>query len=319
VRIGLLNNLRAGRSNTQVHRVLGMLRSHPDVLHVETESAREVPEALGELVDQEVDLLAVNGGDGTLQFALTQLLSNPDYRGRLPAIAPMRGGRTNMTALDLGARRDPAAGLHALLEAAASNRLEEHVVPRPILRIASSRRGEAQYGMFFGVGMIQRAVQLVHRVFPSGRSQGVFGAGLVTGALIAKTLFRPTGGILTPDKLQVLLDGKPALDSEFYLAIATSLDRLFLRMNPYWGSGPGGVRFTSIASSAENLKGAFTGILRGRPRAFVTPERGYTSENVGCAEIALSCGYTVDGELFAPEPDEQVTLSADRRITLLRS
>jgi len=27
----------------------------------------------------------------------------------------------------------------------------------------------------------------------------------------------------------------------------------------------------------------------------------------------------VDGELFGPEADEQVTLSADRRITLLRS
>jgi hypothetical protein len=147
----------------------------------------------------------------------------------------------------------------------------------------------------------------------------VFGAGLVTGGLIAKTLFRPTEGILTPDKLHVLLDGKPVADSEFYLAIATSLDRLFMRMNPYWGSGPGGVRFTSIASTAQNLKGAVPGILRGRPRPFVTPDAGYTSERVGSAELALSCGFTVDGELFEPEPDEHVTLSADRRITLIRA
>ena len=173
--------------------------------------------------------------------------------------------------------------------------------------------------MFFGVGMIQRAVQLVHRVFPTGRSQGVLGASLVTGALIGKTLFRPTEGILTPDKLQVMLDGKPLEHSEFYLAIATSLDRLFMRMNPYWGTGPGGVRFTSIASTARNLRGACLGILRGRPRAFVTPEAGYTSENAGRAELTLSCGFTVDGEIFAPEPDEHATLSADRRITLLRA
>jgi diacylglycerol kinase (ATP) len=319
VRVGLLNNLRAGRSNKQVHRILAMLRSHPDVLHVETESAREVPEALCELLDQEVDLLAVNGGDGTLQFALTELLSNPDYRGRLPALAPMRGGRTNMTALDLGARRDPAAGLQALLQATAAGRLADHVVPRPVLRVASSRRSDVQYGMFFGVGMIRRAIELVHRVFPAGRSQGVFGASLVTTGLIAKTLFRPTEGILTPDKLHVLLDGKPVADSEFYLGIATSLDRLFMRMNPYWGSGPGGVRFTAIASTAENLRSACVGILRGRPRPFVTPAAGYTSENVGTAELALSCGYTVDGELFEPEPDEHVTLSVDRRITLVRA
>ena len=55
-------------------------------------------------------------------------------------------------------------------------------------------------------------------------------------------------------------------DGEFYLIIASSLRRLFLRMNPYWGTEPAGVRFTSIASDARRTKAAALGVLRGHPR-----------------------------------------------------
>jgi len=68
VRIAVLNNLRVGRNNAEVSRVLSLLRSYPDVLHIETESARALPEALLEIARHNVNLLVVNGGDGTLQF-----------------------------------------------------------------------------------------------------------------------------------------------------------------------------------------------------------------------------------------------------------
>ena len=198
MRVGLLNNLRAGRSNAQVGRALDLLRRHPDVVHVETDSARVLPEALVEFSRQEVDLLVVNGGDGTLQYTLTELLTNPDLAS-VRHVAPLRGGRTNMTAMDLGAHRDPVAGLQALLADLEAGRLAERRVARPVLRVRSNRRESEQYGMFFGLGMLRRAVQLVHRSF-SDRNQGVLGAGLVTAALVTKVFWKPTDGILAPDK-----------------------------------------------------------------------------------------------------------------------
>jgi diacylglycerol kinase (ATP) len=224
-----------------------------------------------------------------------------------------------MTALDLGVRRDPVSGLESLLYTAREGRIEELRVERPVLRIASSRGGPDQYGMFFGVGMIRRAIDLTHRVFPTGRSQGVFGASLVTGALIAKALARPTRGILTPDKLQIAIDDRPVPDGEFYLAIASSLRRLFMGMNPFWGSGPGGVRFTAIASAAQGLGPKVLGILRGKPGRKVTQQNGFNSANADRVEIRLDCGYTVDGETFAPVADERVAVTADRRITFVRA
>ena len=318
MRIAVLNNLRAGRSNAEVSRVLSLLRSYPDVLHIETDSVRALPEALAEIARHNVNLLVVNGGDGTLQFTLTEILAGGEFE-RVPMIAPLRGGRTNMTALDLGARRNPVKGLRGLLEDARAGRLAERIVETPVLRFETHKSRHLQYGMFFGAGTIHRAIELTHRLFPPGRSQGVFGAGIVTGGLLLRASMQDRKGVLTPDKIQILLDGEMVPHGEFYLVIASALQRLFLRMNPFWGDGPGGVRFTSLASNASRMRAAVPGILRGRPRPFVTSENGFTSANARRAELRLDSGFTIDGEFFGPMSDEVVTITADRRVTFVRA
>jgi hypothetical protein len=296
--------------------MLALLERRPGLFHVETDSSHMLPEALTELLQHELDVLIVNGGDGTVQYAASELLGNRDL-GRLPHIAPLRGGRTNMTAKDLGAQRDPLKGLSDVIDAADAGRLPELFVHRPIVKVSSTGR-PVQYGMFFGVGVIHRAISLVHRTFPPER-QGALGATLVTGALAAKLLVRPTDGILTPDKVQVVLDGGESYGGEFYLLIATSLGKLFAGLNPYWGEGPGGVRFTSISSQIKRLARNLPGIVRGRPGPLVTQENGYRSHNAEQIELHIDCGFTVDGEIFKPVPDEVITLSADRRITFIRA
>jgi hypothetical protein len=313
-----LNNLRAGRSQAKVQRILAFLRSYPDVLHVETGSVGAVPDAIADLARNEVDLLVLNGGDGTLQNAVTEILTRNPFE-RVPLIAPLRGGRTNMTALDLGAHRNPVKGLAAVLEAARAGTIAERLVDRPVLRIESATRRDVRYGMFFGAGMIHRAIALTHRLFPSGRSQGVFGPGVVTGTLVAKTVMGASQGVLIPDKAQIFLDGEMVPQGEFSLLIASSLNRLFLKMNPFWGKEDGGVRFTAIAHRARQMAWTVPGILRGRPRAFATSEAGFTSKNTHRADLLFDCGFTVDGEIFPARANELVTLTADRRVTFVRA
>ncbi len=317
-RIGVLNNLRAGKHGSRTNDVLALLSSHPEVVHEETHSASHLTRAIDRLAMHDLDVLVVNGGDGTLQHALTEILARHPFP-RLPMIAPLRGGRTNMTALDLGAHRDAVKGLRGLLEDARAGRLASRVVERPVLRVAFDRGRRAEYGMFFGVGMIRRAIELTHEVFPEGRSQGGFGAGLVTMALVAKAAFRPRQGVLAPDKIQIRLDGELVPAGEFYLSIATSLRRLFWGIDPFWGSGSGPVRFTCLASNARRILRVAPGVLCGRAPAFARPENGYTSRRVERAHLLFDSGFTVDGETFAGRPDELVTLTADRRLTFLRA
>ena len=115
MRIGVLTNLRAG--NSKVAKMLALLQRKPGVFHVETDSSRVLPEALAELLQHQLDILIVNGGDGTVQYTLSELLGSRDI-GRLPYIAPLRGGRTNMTARDLGAQPNPLKGLRNVIDAA---------------------------------------------------------------------------------------------------------------------------------------------------------------------------------------------------------
>ncbi|HXV37757.1 MAG TPA: diacylglycerol kinase family protein [Myxococcota bacterium] len=313
-----MNNLRAGRSNPQVRRILQLLGDYPRVAHVETTSVRAVPEALATLARQDVELLVVNGGDGTLQYTITQILTTDDF-SQIPMVAPLRGGRTNMTALDIGSHRDPVKGLQGLLEDAKAGRIADRLVDRPVLRVETLRDRELHYGFFFGAGMIHRAIGLTHRLFPHGRMQGSFGAGSVTAALVLRAVARRQDGVLTPDKAQILLDGRLVDAGEFTLIIASSLQRLFLRINPFWGTQAAPVRFTAIATGSERTAVAALGILCGRPAPFVRPEAGYTSRNVHTAELRLDAGFTVDGEIVPPRSGEIVRIAGDRRIRFVRA
>jgi hypothetical protein len=318
VRIGILNNLRTGRSSVEVRRILELLREYPHVFHEETTSARAVPEALASLARQDVDLLVINGGDGTLQHALTQILSTDDFE-RIPMVAPLRGGRTNMSALDLGAHRSPTKGLRGLLEDVQAGRIARRMVDRPVLRVESLRERRVRYGFFFGAGMIHRAISLTHDVFPSGKIQGAFGAGLVTAGLIVRASTRRLAGVLAPDKAQIVLDGELVPRGEFSLLIASTLQRLFLRINPFWGEEKGPVRFTSVASNTRRMAAAAPGILYGKPRAFVKSDESFTSRNVGTAQLRIDSGYTVDGEFIEPRSDEIVRVTGDQRISFVRA
>lgn len=320
MRIGLLNNLRAGRSDAQVGRLLGFLKSHPEVEHVETTSAGAVPEALSELSRRDVDLLVVNGGDGTLQHALSEILGNREFGDRVPMIAPLRGGRTNMTALDIGTHRDPVRGLANLINAAKGGLIERRVVPRQVLRVQYGPHNDVLYGMFMGVGMIYRAIELTHRVFPQGRSQGVLGATLVTANLIARAaMFRDTEGVLTPDKVQVLLDGESVDGGEYTLMIASTLGRLFAGLRPFWGDGEGGVKLTGIRTGARDLWKAVPHLVRGKSGPHSHEENGYSSRNIRRAELRMDCGFTVDGEMVPPEPGRILSITAGDTVRFVRA
>lgn len=316
MRVGVLNNLRAGKKDSRVGQVLEVLDDYPEVLHIETSSGALVPDALSTFAAEDVELLVLNGGDGTVQRVLTALLPT---RGWRPMLAPIRGGRTNMTAQDLGAHRRAETGLAGLLEAVRNGSVSERIVERSVLRADLGAGEGVKYGMFFGAGMLHRAIELSHRVFTPGRQQGTFGSGILTALLIARAATGKMRGVLAPDKIEMALDGKPGSPEPCLLLMATTLDRLFLRMRPFWGQGPGPLRITAIAAHAAGLHRAVPGILRGRPGPRVNPEAGYISRNVDEAALSLDCGVFVDGELHAGQPGRVVHLSAGERVRFVRA
>ncbi len=317
MRVGVLSNPRAGVSGSKIDRISALLAHHPDVLHLQTQDAESVAPALGEMAQRGVEVIVLNGGDGTVQHALTHLLRG-SQAGYLPWLAPLRSGRTNTIAGDLGAARNPVRGLGALLDEVASGRVAERIVERPVIRVEIDEG--VYYGLFLGFGMLHRAVRLVHEAFPPGRSRGTLGAGVLTASLVLRSALEPqAGGILTPDDIELVLDGEARGRLALRLAMVTTLRRLFFGIEPFWGRENAPLRVSLGEARVQRIGRVAIGILRGRPGPFVRPENGYHSHNVHRLEARLDGGLILDGELFDPCPDRLVRVSASTDVRWLRA
>ncbi len=327
VRLGLLSNCRAGLSRASPTALEQTLKEAPEVVHVKTRSSADGPEALARLAHHGVTLLAVDGGDGTLQRVLTEVLSGSIFEP-LPALAPLPGGRTNMSAADMGRTASPATGLIALLCALRTNTLEQHVVKRPVLRVDSGPGTSPQYGMFFGAGVIQRALAFKHQLYPKRCLQGLFGAGLFLGGAVLRVASDSPTGIFAPDEMGLAFSHK-AMAREtsagqlatkpFQLVMATTLKRLFLRLCPFWGHESASLRFTAITANAMRSPVAVWRVLRGLPPPPMALDSGYCSHNVERLTLQMDCGYTIDGELFEPQPGRTLYLATDHRLRFIRA
>ena len=327
MRLGLLSNCQAGLSRASPTALKQTLEDAPEVVYVTTRSSADVPEALTCLARQGVTLLAVDGGDGTLQRVLTEVLAGSIFES-LPAIAPLSGGRTNMSAADIGSTASPAVGLIALLRALRTNTLEQYVVKRSVLRVDSGPGTSPQYGMFFGAGVIQRALAFKHQLYPKRRLQGLFGAGLFLGGAILRVASGSPTGIFAPDEIGLAFNHK-AMTKEtptdqletqpFQLVMATTLKRLFLRLRPFWGNESAPLRFTAIEANAARNPVAVWKVLRGLPPPPIALDSGYCSHNVERLTLQMDCGYTIDGELFEPQPGRTLHLATDHRLRFIRA
>lgn len=317
MRIGVLSNLRADQRNSKIDQVLSLLARHPQVFHLETSNGEDVAPALAEMEERDIDVLVLNGGDGTVQHALTHL-RRKGGQGWQPYLAPLCAGRTNTIAGDLGARHDPVQGLTDIIGKVGAGRMSELIVERPAIR-AEIAEG-VQYGMFLGFGMLHRAVRLVHESFPEGKARGTWGAGVVTATLVVRAAVRPgAGGILADDDIDLTLDGQPFAPRTMRLAMVCTLRHLFFGIVPFWGKEPAPLQTTFVEARARRLGRVAIGILRGRPGPLVRPEFGYHSRNVHELDVRLDGGLILDGELFDPIPGRLVRITADKDVRWLRA
>src|SRR5205814_1482540 len=67
--IALLSNPRSTGNLAILPQVRSFVAAHPNIFHYEVESVEEVPEALRTIARMKPVVLAINGGDGTVQAA----------------------------------------------------------------------------------------------------------------------------------------------------------------------------------------------------------------------------------------------------------
>lgn len=295
--VGLVHNPRSGRNAVRGPLELGSGGAR--IRRRDASTAAEIARAAIELARDAVDVIAINGGDGTLQAALTGLLRREAGTPR-PLIAALPAGTTNMSAADIGMRGDPARALRRVLDWAGGAPLGAEIVTRPVLRVAVTPDAPPLYGMFFGAGAIYQGVLYTHqRLYPLGL-RGEYGPGLALARFVLAML-RGQRHLVAPVLMGVGVGGEPLVTRPSVLLLVSALRRLFLGLRPYWGAGDGALRYTQVYAQPRHLLRALPAMLRGRANRFVSPEHGYVSRNVDTVRMTLEGGFTLDGELYLPQ------------------
>ena len=78
-RIALLSNPKSTGNLAQLPRIREYCADHPDVFHYEVEHASQIGEAMKSIARVRPKILAINGGDGTVQATLTELYNARHY------------------------------------------------------------------------------------------------------------------------------------------------------------------------------------------------------------------------------------------------
>jgi hypothetical protein len=316
-KIGLISNPRSRRNRRGLEEIGAVVAGVPDVMHVTTDARQELSEILPEFARQDIGIILINGGDGTVQTVLTQLLEAPSFE-RIPYLAILPRGMANTTAADVGLRGKAAAALARLIAASRNGTLADHALERPILRIENLQGGAPQRGMMFGAGAIPGAIELCcERVFARGLT-GNFGIAVtLAGLLLGGMLGQHRDGVLCGHNIAVALDGGNENRADRLLVLATTLDRLILGSRPFWNYDGQPIRFTSIAYPPDHLLRSAPKVLYGWGRQALRPEV-YQSQGAGRIAVRIDAPITLDGEMFRPLPDQPVVITAVDHVKFVR-
>src|SRR5436305_5574175 len=80
-RIALLSNPKSTGNIAKLARIREYCADHPDVFHYEVEHAHQIGEAMKVIARVRPKVLAINGGDGTVQAALTEIYNGGHFVG----------------------------------------------------------------------------------------------------------------------------------------------------------------------------------------------------------------------------------------------
>jgi len=262
-RIALLSNPKSTGNLAQLPRIRAFCADHPDIFHYEVEKADQVGTALKTIARIRPKVLVINGGDGTVQAALTEIHNGAHFGDNPPPVAVLPSGKTNLIALDLGARGDPISALERLLEIARSD-LDGHLVAKELIALRSAEGQTPVIGMFLGgAGLADVMLYCRHKIYPLGLPNGI--SHLITAVAVLMRIFlHLRASFLPPHPSPLQVSSKSErLNGRFSLLAVTTLERLLLS-GELGGGRPGSLKLLAIDERPLSVLRALFASLAGK-------------------------------------------------------
>ena len=317
-RIALLSNPKSTGNLAQLPRIRAFCAEHPDIFHYEVERADQIGEAMRTIARVAPAVLAINGGDGTVQAALTELHNGGHFGNSAPPVAVLPSGKTNLIALDLGAQGDPVEALKRLMVIASAD-LAPHLVARELISLSGGERGITPViGMFLGgAGLADVMMYCRERIYPLGLPNSV--SHFITAiAVVLRQVFRLRASFLPPEPapLSISVRREGAITGRFAFLFVTTLEKLLLS-GEVGSHGRGPLKFVAVEQKPVSMVRAFAASLAGKLGR--TKLAGVHVEEAD--EIAIegeASQVILDGETFLAGVGKPILLKPAQPLSFVR-
>lgn len=268
---------------------------------------QELRETLADFRDDGVDVLCIDGGDGTVREVLTALPFV--YEDRPPLLSILASGKTNLIAADVGTPGRGQQGLSRLMAQARQGRLGGRISRRPVLTLHWPDGEHVDVrGMFMGVGAFARGTDLANsHVHKAGFTQELAVAITMAGVLGRTLIGNDQHGWLAGEPCGVGIDEAAPQEGHRFLFLATTLHRLIMGFWPFWDHGEGRLRYLEVGANPPGLLTALPRLLKGNPTKAMRASGAYRSGGADRIALHLTRPLIMDGETY---PAGRVILSA---------
>lgn len=305
--IGIITNphSKLNKRNPSRSALLGFILGKKGVIET-TNSLEHLAQVAHKFKEQEIEVLAINGGDGTISRTITAFI-NAYGETRLPKIALLRGGTMNVLAGHLGIRGTPESLLYNLIQLDS----KEMVLPSVPIRILNI---EGNYGFIYADGTNAKILEeyYIHK-------RGTLDALWLALRLIFSFLLKGDfyNRLVVPRETAIHPLGQSQFIHQSLGIFASTITNLPLGLPLLRGDKFGNHQFQilSVTSPPEKL-------LWNLPAIMLLGKEGKTRGKfrIICEKASISNStlqpYTLDGELFTPK-DNTIHICLDREVEFI--
>jgi diacylglycerol kinase (ATP) len=311
--IGIITNphSRRNRRYPEQMRRLAYILGQSDA-HELTNRIEDVSEVARRFRDDDIEILALNGGDGTNHVTLTRFVEVYGDKP-LPKIALLRGGTMNTVSNGVGITGTPSRLLANLVEKYYTRQPFE-TTKRDMLKI-SDEHG-SKYGFIFGNGIISNFLEVYYESGdPNPKTAALLlgraVAEIAGGGELVERLFKPFHAHVTFD------GGAEQWPAQDYQAVmAATVDQIGLGFRPFIRCEERAGAFHVLALNASPLEtvAMLPRIWLGLPVHAAGMRSKVASEVVFRSDQPIA--YTIDGDMHTAL-DGVVTLATGPRVEII--
>jgi diacylglycerol kinase family enzyme len=316
-RIALLSNPKSTGNIAQLSRIREYCADHPDIFHYEVERAEQIGDGMRTIARVRPKMLIINGGDGTVQAALTEIHNGGHFEDEPPPVAVLPNGKTNLIAIDLGSHGDPIHALERLVTLAQSD-LSPHIVARELIALRCDPTSHPVIGMFLGgAGLADTMLYCRDKIYPLGLPNGMAHA-ITAIALLTRMFLRLKSSFLPPEPslLEVSLRPEDRISGRFALFAVTTLEKMLLA-SELNGSGRGRLKLVAVEERPFSLLRAFFANLLGKLGRHRFPGV-HIEESDEISIEGENTNLILDGEMFRTRIGQPIVLSPAQPLSFVR-